>query len=123
MAAALLRRGRAPARVASLTAVPLAMVQLIARKWHRTEQCRARTPETTATHPVAHSPSRQFAIAARITRGQPRLFVRIDNTWPWRREFATAFARLHTLTQPITEPPRRSTTDRPGDSTTAPSSP
>jgi hypothetical protein len=45
---------------------------------------------------------RLLHVAARITRGQRRLFVRIDNAWPWRRELAAAFARLHALPQPIT---------------------
>jgi hypothetical protein len=41
-------------------------------------------------------------VAARITRGQRRLFVGIDKAWPWRHQLATAFARLHALHQPIT---------------------
>jgi hypothetical protein len=41
-------------------------------------------------------------VAARITRGQRRLFVRIDKTWPRREQLATAYARLDTLPQPIT---------------------
>jgi hypothetical protein len=41
-------------------------------------------------------------VAARITRGQRRLFVRIDKTWAWREQLATAFARLHALPQPLT---------------------
>jgi hypothetical protein len=45
---------------------------------------------------------RPLHVAARITRGQRRLFVRINNTWPWRRELAAAFARLHALPQSIT---------------------
>jgi hypothetical protein len=45
---------------------------------------------------------RLLHVAARITRGQRRLFVRIDKTWPWREQLATAFARLDTLPQPIT---------------------
>jgi hypothetical protein len=45
---------------------------------------------------------RLLHVAARITRGQRRLFVRIDSAWPWRQQLAAAFARLHTLPQPIT---------------------
>ena len=45
---------------------------------------------------------RLLHVAARITRGQRRLFVRIDQAWPWRHQLATAFARLHALPQPIT---------------------
>jgi hypothetical protein len=46
--------------------------------------------------------NRLLHVAARITRGQRRLFVRIDKTWPWREQLATAFARLHTLPPSIT---------------------
>jgi Transposase DDE domain group 1 len=45
---------------------------------------------------------RLLHVAARITRGQRRLFVRVDKTWPWREQLAAAFARLHALPQPIT---------------------
>jgi hypothetical protein len=45
---------------------------------------------------------RLLHVAARITRGQRRLFVRIDACWPWRQQLAAAFARLHGLPQPIT---------------------
>jgi hypothetical protein len=44
---------------------------------------------------------RLLHVAARITRGQRRLFVRIDQAWPWRRQLATAFARLDALPLPI----------------------
>ncbi|WP_425570650.1 hypothetical protein [Pseudonocardia adelaidensis] len=63
-----------------------------------------RPPCSTATHrrrtgntalPLLH-------VAARITRGQRRLFVPIDKTWPWRDQLAAAFARLHLLPLPIT---------------------
>jgi hypothetical protein len=45
---------------------------------------------------------RLLHVAARITRGQRRLFIRVDRTWPWRQQLALAFARLHALPQPIT---------------------
>ena len=45
---------------------------------------------------------RLLHVAARITRGQRRLFIRIDKTWPWRNQLAAAFTRLQTLPQPIT---------------------
>jgi hypothetical protein len=45
---------------------------------------------------------RLLHVAARITRGQRRLFVRIDAAWPWREQLAAAFARLHALPQPAT---------------------
>ena len=45
---------------------------------------------------------RLLHVAARITRGQRRLFVRIDKTWPWREQLAEAFTRLRALPQPVT---------------------
>ena len=44
---------------------------------------------------------RLLHVAARITRGQRRLFVRIAEHWPWRFELAAAFARLAALPQPL----------------------
>ena len=38
--------------------------------------------------------------AARITRGQRRTFIRIQQTWPWAIDLAAAFARLHALPVP-----------------------
>jgi hypothetical protein len=43
---------------------------------------------------------RLLHVAARITRGQRKLFVRIAEHWPWRIELASAFARLATLPRP-----------------------
>jgi Transposase DDE domain group 1 len=45
---------------------------------------------------------RLLHVAARITRGQRRLFVRIDKAWPWRDHLAAAFGRLDALPQPVT---------------------
>jgi hypothetical protein len=45
--------------------------------------------------------SRLLHVAARITRGQRKLLVRIAAHWPWRTELATAFARLAALPQPL----------------------
>jgi hypothetical protein len=39
--------------------------------------------------------------AARITRGARRLHLRIASTWPWRKDLATAFARLQALPRPV----------------------
>jgi len=44
---------------------------------------------------------RLLHVAARLTRGQRRLFVRIDAGWPWRQELAAAFARLQALPLPV----------------------
>jgi len=45
---------------------------------------------------------RLLHVAARLTRGQRRLFVRIDAGWPWRHALAAAFARLQALPLPVT---------------------
>ena len=44
---------------------------------------------------------RLLHVAARITRGQRRVFVRVAEHWPWRFELAAAFARLAALPQPL----------------------
>jgi Transposase DDE domain group 1 len=44
---------------------------------------------------------RLLHVAARITRGGRRVFVRIAEHWPWRHELAAAFARLAALPQPL----------------------
>lgn len=44
---------------------------------------------------------RLLHVAARITRGQRKLFVRIAEHWPWRHHLAAAFARLAQLPQPL----------------------
>jgi hypothetical protein len=43
---------------------------------------------------------RLLQTAARLTRGQRRFWLRIDQRWPWARELAAAFARLATLPTP-----------------------
>jgi hypothetical protein len=43
---------------------------------------------------------RLLHVAARITRGQRRTWLRIQQSWPWGRELATAFARVHALAVP-----------------------
>jgi hypothetical protein len=44
---------------------------------------------------------RLLHVAARITRGQRRLWLRIAEHWPWRHQLAAAFARLSTLLRPL----------------------
>lgn len=39
-------------------------------------------------------------VAARLTRGQRRHWLRIDQHWPWATQLAAAFARLATLPTP-----------------------
>jgi hypothetical protein len=41
-------------------------------------------------------------VAARLTRGQRRLWLRIDRRWPWAKELAAAFTRLAALPAPLT---------------------
>ena len=43
---------------------------------------------------------RLLHVAARLTRGQRRLRVRIQQSWPWAAQLAAAFARLHALPIP-----------------------
>jgi len=44
---------------------------------------------------------RLLHVAARLTRGQRRLWLRIDRHWPWAVDLAAAFARLTALPIPI----------------------
>ncbi|GAA4551276.1 IS1380 family transposase [Pseudonocardia xishanensis] len=43
---------------------------------------------------------RLLHVAARITRGQRRTWIRIQQSWPWATDLATASARLHSLPVP-----------------------
>jgi hypothetical protein len=43
---------------------------------------------------------RLLHVAARLTRGQRRLWLRIQRSWPWAHELAAAFARLTALPTP-----------------------
>jgi hypothetical protein len=43
---------------------------------------------------------RLLHVAARLTRGQRRVWLRIQRTWPWARDLASAFARLAQLPVP-----------------------
>ena len=43
---------------------------------------------------------RLLHVAARLTRGQRRLWLRLQRSWPWARELAGAFARLRALPVP-----------------------
>ena len=43
---------------------------------------------------------RLLPVAARLTRGQRRIWLRRQRTWPWARELAATFARLATLPVP-----------------------
>jgi Transposase DDE domain group 1 len=43
---------------------------------------------------------RLLHVAARLTSGQRRLWLRIQRSWPWAHDLAAAFARLTTLPVP-----------------------
>ena len=43
---------------------------------------------------------RLLHVAARLTRGQRRLWLRLQTSWPWASDLAAAFTRLHTLPVP-----------------------
>ncbi len=43
---------------------------------------------------------RLLHVAARITRGQRRIWIRLPSTWPWARELAHAFQRLTLIPAP-----------------------
>jgi hypothetical protein len=43
---------------------------------------------------------RLLHVAARLTRGQRRLWLRIQQSWPWARQLADAFTRLQALPGP-----------------------
>jgi hypothetical protein len=43
---------------------------------------------------------RLWHVAARVTRGQRRLWLRLQQSWPWARKLAEAFTRLHALPVP-----------------------
>ncbi len=43
---------------------------------------------------------RLLHVAARLTHGQRRLWLRIQRSWPWAHDLAAAFARLTTLPVP-----------------------
>jgi hypothetical protein len=43
---------------------------------------------------------RLLHVAARLTRGQRQVWLRIQRSWPWARDLATAFSRLLALPVP-----------------------
>lgn len=43
---------------------------------------------------------RLLHVAARVARGQRRVWLRIQRTWPWARELAAAFAEVAVLPVP-----------------------
>ena len=90
--------GRFPSRCfainqAWLTVVMLA-VDLIAATQHLLLHGHlARAEPKTLRYRLLH-------VAARLTRGQRRCWLRIQRSWPWARELAGAFTRLSSLSVP-----------------------
>jgi hypothetical protein len=87
--------GRFPSRTFTINAawLELAMVAADLIAWTQTTLL---TGDLAKAEPKALR-YRLLHVAARITRGQRKLFVRIAEHWPWRHELASAFARLATL--------------------------
>jgi Transposase DDE domain group 1 len=91
--------GRFPSRMFAINAVwlELALTACDLIAWTQTillDGDLARCEPKTLRYRLLH-------VAARITRGQRRVFVRIAEHWPWRHELAAAFARLAALPQPL----------------------
>ena len=55
---------------------------------------------------------RLLHVAARLTRGQRRRWLRIDQHWPWAGQLAAAFARLPRYPSRPVEPARHPTSSR-----------
>jgi hypothetical protein len=45
---------------------------------------------------------RVLHVAARVTRGQRRTWIRLPQAWPWARQLAAAFDRLRRIPTPLT---------------------
>ena len=60
------------------------------------------TPSMVVTKPIQLRTLRYrlLHVAARLTRGQRRLWLRIQRSWPWAHDLAAAFARLAALPVP-----------------------
>jgi hypothetical protein len=91
--------GRFPSRQFNLNAVWLELGQLAADliAWTQTTLLDG---ELARCEPQALR-YRLLHVAARITRGQRRLWLRIAAHWPWRHQLAAAFARLAILPTPL----------------------
>ena len=91
--------GRLPSRsftvnAAWLTAVMIAVDLLaLAQTLLLADTGLARAEPKTLRYRLLH-------VAARLTRGQRRLWLRIDRHWPWAVDLAAAFARLAALPTP-----------------------
>jgi Transposase DDE domain group 1 len=91
--------GRFPSRQCNINAVWLELV-LLACDLIAWTQTTLLDGELAKCEPKALR-YRLLHVAARITRGQRRLWVRIAEHWPWRHQLAAAFARLAALPRPL----------------------
>jgi hypothetical protein len=87
--------GRFPSRHFAINAVwlELALTAVDLLAWTQTmllDGDLAMAEPKTLRHRLLH-------VAARITRGQRRTWIRVQATWPWARDLAAAFSRLRRL--------------------------
>jgi hypothetical protein len=87
-----------PSRTFAINAAWLAVVMLAVDLLAWTQQLLldddlARAEPKTLRYRLLH-------VAARLTRGQRRIWVRIQHTWPWAHDLSAAFARLTALPIP-----------------------
>ncbi len=94
--------GRFPSRLFAINAAWLAVVLLAADliAWTQTLLL-ADQPELARAEPKTLR-YRFLHVAARLTRGRRRLWLRIQASWPWATALAAAFHRLATLPIPQT---------------------
>ncbi|TDU80670.1 DDE family transposase [Streptomyces sp. KS 21] len=87
--------GRFPSRLFSINAawleLSLAAIDLLA--WTRVLLLDGELAAAELRYRILH-------VAARLTRGGRRLYLRIAATWPWRHQLAAAFHRLAALPPP-----------------------
>jgi hypothetical protein len=62
-------------------------------------------PSVRAAAPSPTSPGhRRYQLlhtAGRIVRGQRKVWIKIDTSWPWARQLTDAFDRLAAIRQPL----------------------
>jgi Transposase DDE domain group 1 len=94
--------GRFPSRLFAINAAWLAVVLLAAdlTAWTQTLLL-ADQPELARAEPKTLR-YRLLHVAARLTRGRRRLWLRIQASWPWAHVLAAAFHRLAALPIPQT---------------------
>jgi len=90
--------GRFPSRTLAINAVwlELALTAIDLLAWTQTMLV---TGELARCEPKALR-YRLLHLAARLTRGQRRTFLRLARSWPWARDLAAAFAALRAIPGP-----------------------